>query len=107
MFRCSSIKHDSYYLYGGKGISVCDEWKDYNNFKKWALENGYSDNLSIDNNTNRNLMFEIDGTTKSLAEWCREYNASYARVHSRIYSGWNIIDALTRPVQIHHKKAGN
>ena len=52
-------------------------------------------------------MFEIDGTTKSLAEWCREYNASYARVHSRIYSGWNIIDALTRPVQIHHKKAGN
>jgi hypothetical protein len=121
LFRCSSVKHDSYYLYGGKGISVCDEWKDYNNFKKWALENGYSDNLSIDridssknyepsncrwatiieqnNNTNRNLMFEIDGTTKSLAEWCREYNASYARVHSRIYSGWNIIDALTRPFQ--------
>ena len=129
MLRCNSQKHKSYKLYGGKGISVCESWKDYNNFKKWAIENGYSDNLSIDrkdgsgnyepsncrwasiveqnNNTSRNLMFTIEGETKSLAEWCKEYNVPYSRVHGRVYDGWNIVDALTRPVQIHHKKAGN
>ena len=39
--RCESPRHDSYHLYGGKGVSVCDEWKYYPNFEKWALENGY------------------------------------------------------------------
>lgn len=129
MLRCYSPKHTSYYLYGEKGIAVCQEWQEYKEFKNWALSNGYKENLSIDridnskgyepsncrwatdiqqgNNTNRNLMFTINGVTNSLANWCREYGVPYARVHSRIYSGWDILDALTRPAQIHHKKAGN
>jgi hypothetical protein len=40
--RCSNPKHISYYLYGGRGISVCDEWlHSYANFKNWAEANGY------------------------------------------------------------------
>lgn len=31
-----------------KGISVCDEWMNYMGFRKWALANGYADNLTID-----------------------------------------------------------
>ena len=34
--------------YFDRGITVCDEWKDVNNFFEWALSNGYQENLEID-----------------------------------------------------------
>lgn len=47
--RCCNKKRNAYSIYGGKGIIVCDEWiNSYPNFKRWALENGYNDNLTID-----------------------------------------------------------
>ena len=47
--RCNSKKSDSYYRYGGRGIKVCSEWSDnYLTFKSWALDNGFSDELTID-----------------------------------------------------------
>lgn len=40
--RCQDSSHISYYLYGGRGISVCDEWdKDFATFRSWAEESGY------------------------------------------------------------------
>ncbi|MBD8005846.1 hypothetical protein [Bacillus norwichensis] len=40
--RCYDINRKDYHAYGGRGITVCDEWKDsYSAFQKWALENGY------------------------------------------------------------------
>ena len=48
-YRCSSKKQNMYYRYGGRGISVCDEWKSsFHIFKDWALSHGYSDNLTIE-----------------------------------------------------------
>lgn len=47
--RCYKKENRGYRWYGAKGIKVCDEWlKDPSSFEKWALENGYQDNLSID-----------------------------------------------------------
>lgn len=47
--RCYNINHERYYCYGGKGVVVCDEWKDnFINFKEWAFSNGYNDSLTID-----------------------------------------------------------
>lgn len=47
--RCLNINDKYYYLYGGKGISICKEWiNDFASFQLWALNNGYADNLSID-----------------------------------------------------------
>lgn len=46
--RCYNEKATKYYNYGGRGIAVCDEWKDYTVFKEWALSHGYVDNLTID-----------------------------------------------------------
>lgn len=48
MRRCYNPKDDRYYRYGERGISVCEEWQDFKNFKILALSNGYSENLSID-----------------------------------------------------------
>ena len=47
--RCSNPNTINYKNYGGKGIKVCDEWKDsFTSFYEWAKENGYADNLTID-----------------------------------------------------------
>ena len=47
--RCRYEKDASYKYYGSKGIDVCDEWFDsFDNFKDWALSNGYNDSLTID-----------------------------------------------------------
>ena len=47
MRRCYDPKCVSYNSYGAKGIKVCDEWQDRENFKKWARENGYSKELKL------------------------------------------------------------
>lgn len=47
--RCYRKKHHSYKDYGGRGIIICNEWKNsFENFRDWALVNGYQDNLEID-----------------------------------------------------------
>lgn len=47
--RCNNPKSKAYNYYGGRGIHICDLWQnDFSAFKEWALENGYSDELTID-----------------------------------------------------------
>lgn len=46
--RCLNPNNKEYKYYGGRGISVCDEWIKFEQFYNWAKENGYQDNLTID-----------------------------------------------------------
>lgn len=47
--RCLNKNNPRYNDWGGRGITICDEWKDsFVNFKDWALDNGYSETLQID-----------------------------------------------------------
>ena len=47
--RCFNNKCSCFNRYGGRGITICFEWvNSYENFKNWALNNGYNDNLTID-----------------------------------------------------------
>lgn len=115
--RCCNPQAYNYKDYGGRGITMCKEWlNDYLVFKQWAIDNGYAENLSIDridvngnyepsncrwadrqmqcNNKRNSRKFEIDGVKKTLAEWAREYNVPYKRVHKRIQKGISIKDAL-------------
>lgn len=120
--RCYN-KNDSHYnRYGKRGIYVCDEWKNSPiEFIKWAEsthpgEIGYSVDR-IDNNgpyapwncrwatakaqsRNRrtNTIVEIDGVSKSLAEWCDIYNTKYNSVLARIQNGWNPEEAIKTPI---------
>lgn len=48
MRRCYGKNRSAYRYYGGRGICVCNEWHNFENFKNWALSNGYAENLSID-----------------------------------------------------------
>jgi hypothetical protein len=47
--RCYWKKYKQFKDYGGRGITICDAWKDdFEAFHQWAIENGYSDDLTID-----------------------------------------------------------
>ena len=46
--RCLNSNNKRYQDYGERGINICDEWLDFRNFEKWALNNGYAENLSLD-----------------------------------------------------------
>jgi hypothetical protein len=47
--RCYNPNHQAYKNYGGRGITICDEWKcDFQSFYNWSLENGYMEDLTID-----------------------------------------------------------
>lgn len=46
--RCNNPKLAIYKHYGGRGITVCEEWNEFQPFYEWAMSHGYSDDLSID-----------------------------------------------------------
>ena len=47
--RCTIPSTTGFKHYGGRGITICDEWfSDFQVFHDWAMENGYADHLSID-----------------------------------------------------------
>ena len=111
--RCYNPNESVYPSYGGRGITVCDEWKNsYINFRDWALSNGYNDNLTIERK-DVNGNYEPDNCTwisfdeqrknkrdtiryegKCLKDVCRERNLKYGTVWFRIKCGKSIEDAL-------------
>lgn len=46
--RCYNPNSQGYRYYGARGIKICEEWQTFEAFYKWAMENGYADNLTID-----------------------------------------------------------
>ena len=119
--RCFNKKHSDYHLYGGRGIKIFAEWLVFENFKEWAMENGYRDNLEIDRidndgnyspdncrwvsrkeqtrNTKKNRYFVIDGQKKCISEWCKIYKISHQLFLNRLSKGWDIKTALTKPIK--------
>jgi hypothetical protein len=46
--RCNNPNNKSYFRYGGRGIAICQDWYDFQNFHDWAMSHGYQEGLSID-----------------------------------------------------------
>jgi len=80
--RCYNTKRESYKDYGGRGITVCEEWQtDFMNFYNWAMANGYAANLKIDR-INNNGNYEPGN-----CRWVPEYiNAQNKRILSEANS---------------------
>ena len=66
--RCLNSKHHAYKDYGGRGITLCHEWYEYEPFKKWALEHGYVQGLTIDRIDNNNGYSELNCRFINIAE---------------------------------------
>ena len=119
--RCNNPNDNAYRYYGGRGISISQEWADsFQSFYDWAYANGYSDDLTLDridtnknyepsncrwvsrkiqqNNRRGNQVFSIKGEQKTIAEWCAVYGVPHERVRHRVVDeGWDILKALTTP----------
>lgn len=78
--RCYNVNHPHYDLWGGRGISVCDEWKnDYQHFRKWALETGYDENR----NRKYQTLDRIDNDGNYCPDNCRWATAQEQRRNQR------------------------
>jgi len=116
--RCLNSNDVHYQYYGGRGITVTEEWLDYNNFKEWALKNNWNSELTIDridsngnyepsncrwvdmdvqhNNTRRNKILNYKGKTQSLADWVRELHLDYSSTKARLALGMSTEEAFER-----------
>ena len=129
--RCLNAKDYRYKDYGGRNITICDEWLDedgFVNFSNWAFENGYADGLSIDridnngnycpdncrwtdntvqlNNTRHNKWVTYNGESHTYAEWERILNNGVKQtdISVRINKlGWSVEKALLTPIQAKEK----
>lgn len=102
--RCDIVTSKDYKNYGGRGITVCKEWSNFENFKsdmyprpdgksidridndgnyskencRWATKKEQS------NNQRTNVRITIGDKTQTLMQWVREYGCKYSTVHYRI-----------------------
>lgn len=116
--RCYNKNDKNFNKYGGRGIIICDDWKNsFEAFYNWAINNGYSEDLTIDridvdgnyspdncrwcspkqqaNNRRTNIKIKIGNATKTLSEWCEIFELPYGTINARYNrNGFISIDEL-------------
>lgn len=120
--RCQNPNSTSYSNYGGRGIKVCKEWQDFNNFYNWSIASGYQEGLSIErkdvngnyepsnccwatqkeqaNNTRLNHFIEYNNQIKTTQQWEDETGLP---VWQRIAKGWSVKDAIETPLNNNYR----
>ena len=115
--RCSNVSNKRYDDYGGRGISVCDRWRNsFQNFyddmgdpptpehsiERQDNDKGYTpcncywaDRLAQANNKRNNRLLTHLGRTQTSAQWSRELGISEQSIHSRLRYGWSVENTLT------------
>lgn len=119
--RCYREKNKHYENYGGRGITVCQEWKEsFEAFETWAMANGYRDDLTIEridvngnyepsnckwatnkeqqNNRRNNHFLTYDGKTQTIAQWAEETGLDWMVIYDRFRNGWPVERILTEPL---------
>lgn len=118
-YRCFNPKHPRAKDYGGRGISMCPEWKEnftvffayvgpapspahaldrIDNDKGYEPGNVRWVTVSENNNNRRNnLTLTYKGETKTAAQWAKELGVESKIIRNRVHSGWTVEDTLTTP----------
>lgn len=126
--RCYLKSHTQYHNYGGRGIAICDEWLGDNGFyafQEWAMEHGYSDELTIDRidvngdytpkncrwvtmkeqarNKRNNRVIDYKGQTMTLTEASEKYGIKMTTLKERLNLGWSVEKAIETPIRLRTK----
>jgi len=124
--RCYCPSSNGYELYGGRGVTVCNEWNEFTPFYEWAKISGYQENLTIDridvngnyepsnckwstgkeqaNNRRNNHIITYNGETHTLSEWANKYNIPVGLLADRVNrSHWTFEKAITTPKRLRNK----
>ena len=117
--RCYRPTSCRYHTHGERGIKVCPEWMSFEIFAKWALSNGYQENLTIDrinndgnyeptncrwatpkeqaNNRRTNHLISHNGETHTIKEWSEITGINYYTLLERINRlGWSVEKTLNK-----------
>lgn len=117
--RCYNTNVKEYKWYGGRGITVHEEWKNnYSSFSDWAYKNGYKEGLTLDridnnsdyspnnckwvtsaaqaNNRRSNHKITYNGETHNITEWASIIGINHKTLFNRIYQGWSLEEALRK-----------
>lgn len=126
--RCYNSNYKWFMNYGGRGIIVCDEWRDdFTMFSDWALSNGYQDTLTIERiDVNGNycpdnctwILLEqqplnqrgrvnkyTNGERIHMGELARQNGLTYCCLYQRLSSGMTLEEALSKPARVRRKKS--
>ena len=119
MDRCHLLTSQSYARYGGRGINVCERWKNFENFyadmgdkphnkslERLDVNGNYSpDNVvwadmkTQANNRRTNVILEHNGKRQTMQQWCDELGLKIGTVQARLNRGWSVDRALTQEVR--------
>lgn len=118
--RCNQKNSKSYPRYGGRGITICEEWNDFEAFLRdmsecpgdgWTLERKDSDgNYEPSNckwatrkeqnrNTSRTHLLEFRGESRCVGEWSEILGLDVQTILSRLRRGWDVDKSLGTPVE--------
>ncbi len=123
--RCYSPSNAAYYKYGARGIGVCERWMNVENFisdmgprpspkhsldridgtKDYSPENcRWATPEQQQRNIKTNVFLEYDGKSMIAADWAKIVGIDAKTIQSRIQKlGWTAEEALTLPLNFHHK----
>ena len=120
--RCENPNSGQYKRYGARGITVCNEWHNYEAFRDWAISHGYKSGLEIERidndgnycpencrwathqeqccNRSSNIWVEYNGNRLSVIECANTTGLSYETILSRVKNGWTSEEIFSVPYRM-------
>lgn len=116
--RCTNPESKDWSRYGGRGITIFEEWMDVRAFVEWAMGSGYKENVTIEridfngnynpenctwilnekqsHNTSRNKFLTFQGETHHVMDWSRITGIHFQTILRRMRVGWTTKDVLMK-----------
>ena len=115
--RCNNPRNKDFVNYGARGIQVCSEWNDFENFHQWAVSSGYKEGVTIERvnvnagynpdnctwisnekqalNTRKILTLDVNGESMTIREISELTGVNIHTLKSRYHAGWSVNEIVS------------